>query len=110
MALAVLVLVGADPAPEVSVLDTRDFVLPILVRPGRQDEIRTVRVFVSTDEGTTWKVVGNFKPTDKDAPFAAPRDGSYWFAVQVVYRSGEADPKNLSDLRAAQKVLVKTER
>jgi hypothetical protein len=110
MALAVLALVGADPGPDVSVLDTRRFVLPILVRPDRRDEILSIRLYVSTDEGRNWKIVGEFKPTDDGAPFTAPRDGSYWFALQVISRGGTADPSEVRDLRPGQKVLVKTGR
>jgi len=108
--LALAALVSSYPDTDVVVVDYRDFALPISVRPDRRDAIASIRIFVSSDQGKTWKLVRDCRPDDEEVPFMAPQDGTYWFAIQIISTKGEADPKDLRDLQPAQKVRVDTER
>jgi hypothetical protein len=75
--------------------------------PGQDGE---VRLFVSEDQGKSWKHKKDYKPSDKQATFAAGRDGQHWFAVQVVFKAGNLEPAELDDLVSAMKVYVNSER
>jgi hypothetical protein len=91
-------------------IETRQFTLPILGKPVELANVEKVRLFVSEDQGKNWKHKNDYKPSDKRAIFSAPRDGQYWFAVQVVLKDGRREPAELEDLAPATKVYVNSER
>lgn len=96
---------GADA--DVTTLKTREFMLPLMVDPARQAEIASIHLCVSTDNGKTWKQVALALPSDTKIVYAAPRDGTYWFAVQVTGKDGKTLPAD-GDLLPLQKVVVDT--
>ena len=100
---------GADGAelPK-DVIETKylTFVIPVQVSPEGQKEIKTLRIFVSVDRAKTWKHFKDGKPGDKEFTFTAPRDGLYWFAVQVVRKDGTVEPGAVTDLTPNLKVFV----
>jgi hypothetical protein len=101
-----------DPAElsrDATEVQSRDFAMPLTLDPDRRDTVKEIRLFVSEDRGKTWKHEKDYKPTDKRVLFSAPRDGVYWFAVQVVSKDGKKDPAELNDLTPAQKVYVNTQ-
>jgi hypothetical protein len=101
---------AADPIElpkDVHEIQTRQFAMPVGFRPDLDpDKIETIRLFVSEDQGKTWKREKDFKPSDKLTDFTAPHDGLYWFAVQVVLKNGDSEPTKLDDLVPARKVYV----
>lgn len=90
-------------------VQVRQFAMPIGLATNYQDKIETVRLFVSRDQGKTWKHKKDYKPSDKQVFFTAPHDGLYWFAVQLVFKDGGKTPGDLEDLIPERKVYVNTE-
>ena len=70
--------------------------------------IRTVKLFVSADQGGTWQQDAAAPPTQESFVFTAKQDGPYWFHVQTVDLQGKTDPPNLVTEPPAMKVLIDT--
>src|SRR5690349_6964017 len=70
----------------------RDFAMPLLFDPNRLDTIERVGLFISEDRGKTWKHKQDCKPNEEQVTFTAPKDGLYWFALQVVLKDGKKEP------------------
>jgi hypothetical protein len=104
-------LLSGSSGPDVLTIHSRSFYIPIRVAPAWREQIKDIRVFVSTDDGKRWRRVGKCKPKDEaGVTFVAPRDGLYWFAVQTVTRTDEKEPRYRQDLVPRQKVRVEFER
>lgn len=95
---------------DVYLIQTRKFAMPLGIAPAYKDKIETLRFFVSKDQGKTWKHKKDYKPRDKEIIFTAPRDGHYWFALQIVLKDGSKKPDDLEDLDPMRKVYVNSER
>jgi hypothetical protein len=91
-------------------MPARKMAIPILLNKDRMNEVDKMNFYVSTDRGKNWKLHGEYKPTDIEALFEAPRDGSYWFALLIVFKDGHSEPANAHNLQAGQKVYVNTQR
>ncbi len=52
-------------------------------------------LYVSTDRGAHWNFYTKATPNQGQIPFRTNVDGEYWFAVQVVNRSGEKYPDKI---------------
>jgi hypothetical protein len=91
-------------------VEARDFALPVRIDPARRAGIAKVRLFVSRDAGKTWEHYKDTGPDEDRERFMAPRDGTYWFAVQVVLKDDGKDPPDLKDLVPAMKVHVNSAR
>jgi hypothetical protein len=91
-------------------IQRRRFAMPICVNRDGRDKIEKFRLFVSEDQGKTWKHEKDYKLSDNLVLFAAPRDGLYWFAVQKVLKDGDSDPAERDDLVPAMKVYVNSKR
>ena len=106
-----LVPIGPND-PDVSVIPTREFEIPLRVR--RPESVKEVTLYVSSDEGKTWRKHASIDPNVPKSnslrlfSFRAPTDGHYWFKVQVRKRSGELEPADLAAAPVGQKVLVRT--
>ena len=67
------------------------FALPVggdLDRAG----LAAVRLYRSTDAGTSWEPAGTFAPATSRIEQEVPRDGDYWFAVRGLDRGGQTRP------------------
>jgi hypothetical protein len=114
LAFALLGL-GFVPEPielsrDVVVVEARQFDFPVEINPEFKGKIKCVRLFASEDKGKTWKHKKDCKPTDKHISFTAPRDGLYYFALQVVFKDGTGKPEDVADLTPGMKVYVNRER
>jgi len=113
---AFMLLIPAFAAEPIEVPDdvaevtTRTFAMPIRIAPDRRDRIERIRFFVSLDRGKTWKHKQDCKAVDGQVCFKAPKDGVYWFALQVVLKSGKREPSEVDNLTPAMKVYVNSER
>src|SRR5262249_49562713 len=87
---------------------SRSFTFPIAWDRERQAELQKARLFVSDDQGTTWRSVSEHKPGDTKAPFKAERDGVLWFALQLQLKSGAYEPATPERLTPAMKVRIVT--
>src|SRR5262245_64155729 len=108
LALALLAVASAAPPvelpPDVTEIQTQECRFTLRLGPGRKAEVTQVRLFVSADRGETWKHHKDYKPTDEEMAFRAPRDGVYWFACQVVLKDGTSVPSGKEDLAPSAKV------
>jgi hypothetical protein len=104
---------ASDPAElpkDVYEIETRQFAMPLGGKSDDRAKIEKILLFVSEDQGKNWKHKKGYKPSDRQATFTAPRDGQYWFAVQVVLKDGNREPAELDDLAPQMKVYVNSER
>jgi hypothetical protein len=80
------------PAP----IATRQTIFSIpftLPRAGSPDqEPAEVRLFVSSDYGTSWAIAARVEPTQTSFTYRAPHDGEYWFAIRTVDKLGHVKP------------------
>jgi hypothetical protein len=107
----VLLVCLASPAqaadPPVFNLKTRTFRVPVQIE-SRRGDIELVLLFVSTDQGKTWNECGVIGPDEDAFRYAAPADGTYWFAVQIALKNKTREPADFRLLEPALKVVVET--
>lgn len=113
-ALAFLgVSLAGDPIElpkDVYEIPSRRFAMPLRIGPDNREKIEKIRLFVSEDQGKTWKKKKNYKPSATRVVFTAPRDGQYWFAIQVVRKDGGMRPSDQDNLVPLMKVYINSER
>lgn len=114
---AYLVLAAATGAPEApanpayeGALNQTRFEIPIRVVAERRQEIRSLELYCSTNQGKTWDMVKTATPADSGFPFTAPADGIYWFIVIVRDLQNRPEPPSPYKAAVGQKVLVKTQK
>ncbi len=90
-------------------LEAREFLLPLRVKQDAEGQIERIRLYMSQNGGKTWTHVKDAKATDDNIRYKAPKDGLFYFALQIVYRNGKCEPAELNQLTAQQKVYVNTE-
>lgn len=83
------------------------FRIPYIVDADAKAKADHIRIFVSTDQGKSWKHESDIEPGE-DLKFQAPRDGLYWLAVQTVWKDGRTSPVEVRS--ASVKVFVNTKR
>src|SRR5262249_53961871 len=107
-AALVLGLLAAAPEPEPIELNTRSFEVPVATRPDRRAEVKELLLYVSDDQGKTWRLAERITPDRTGFVFTAPKDGVYWFSVAIIDKQGRQDPADVSKEPPGQKVLVRT--
>src|SRR5262245_34153399 len=78
--------------PDVCAVKSAKFEIPIKVDPERKQEIRALELYVSTNQGRNWEMVGAASPAQSGFQFTAPVDGLYWFTVQTTDVQGRKEP------------------
>jgi uncharacterized protein (TIGR03067 family) len=87
-------------------LRERHFSIPFaFTEPAR---VELVNLFVSEDEGRSWRPVDSAAPNQKQFRYRAAKDGTYWFAVQSVSPEGTLCPARNEELTPGIKVCVDT--
>jgi hypothetical protein len=105
-----LACLGVSAAPEDSaILNSRDFTIPIRIDAERRQDVRELKLYCSRDLGRTWELVAAAPPEREAFPYRAPADGTYWFTVQVIDRTGKPSPTSPFDVPPGLKVRVDTE-
>jgi hypothetical protein len=108
MALAGLLMLSAGALPA-EVVPLREKAIQIPIELNKPAVVRELYLFVSTDQGRTWRQDGYATPDKKFFPFYAREDGIYWFQMQVVHKDGTKDPADLNQMKPALAVLVDTQ-
>jgi hypothetical protein len=114
---AMVLLLAMSAAPPALMIDEdvceiefKGFTIPITIDPRRAKEVGRIQCFVSSDQGKTWKPCGLYKKGTTGVDFLAPRDGVYWFALQITGTDGRKEPESVAKLVPGQKVLVNSEK
>jgi hypothetical protein len=109
LALAWLFLVaGQSPPVDTWPINQRNFKIPIVIDPARRTELKELTLWVSEDQGRTWRETAAVGPDQTDFMFYAPNDGVYWFTLCVVDKQGNRDPADIAKAPVRQKILVDT--
>ena len=79
-------------AGEVMDWDGLTMKIPIDYNPTRRDEIRSLHLYVSADRGATWAQHTECGTDRSHFDFTAPKDGEYWFVMQILNKDGRKEP------------------
>jgi len=96
------------PDEETAYLKQRVFRIPIEVATEKNEAIRELRLYVSSDRGATWTRVANVPPSQKTFTFRARVDGEYWFGLSYVDDQGNVEPSDMRAQPPGLKVVVDT--
>ncbi len=99
--------VSAPADASVYTVQHRAFRVPVQIE-SRRTEIEQIVLFVSTDQGKSWKEAGAIGPDEDSFRYVAPADGSYWFAVQIALKNKTKEPAETGLFEPALKVAVET--
>ncbi len=72
--------------------------------------IEHVQLYVSEDQGRSWKHTATVAPAARTFHFEASHDGWYWFTVRTVDKAGRSYPLSLEGVPPGLKVCVDTQR
>src|SRR5260370_34655771 len=67
-------------------------------------QLQEVRLYVSEDQGQSWRKYSSVAPEQRGFTFRAERDGPYWFTVQTVDLAGRLNPPNVQGPQPQQGV------
>jgi hypothetical protein len=106
----VLLICLAPPAPDMAepavyTIRQRSFRVPVSVET-RRGEVDQITLFVSIDQGKTWREAGVIGPDEDAFRYRAAADGVYWFAVQIQLKNGMKEPADMRMLQPELKVSV----
>jgi hypothetical protein len=76
---------------------------------GNERRLQEVQLWVSTDQGQTWRSGGAVGPDQRGFNFRADRDGLYWFVARTVDLQGQAHPATLQGAAPHLRVCVDTQ-
>ncbi len=106
--LACLCLAVGTGTAEVIPLNNNKFEIPIRIVPEKRQEIQTLELYASTNQGKNWDLVATATPDQQAFAFTAPADGLYWFSVRVIDHNKHAEPPDIMTAPVGQKILVDT--
>jgi hypothetical protein len=108
--LASLLSGGPSRAQTNGITYLRDpvFRIPFVPEPGA-GRLQEVILYVSEDQGQSWRRVGSARPEERGVSFRAPHDGLYWFTAQTVDATGRSNPQTLQGAQPQLKVIVDTQ-
>jgi len=97
------------PDDGVVLMEQQVFHLPVKIDEQVRKQLKTIRLWTSTNRGKTWAVTYKTPPTQTYFTVRAPRDGLYWFNVQTVSKDGREVPADITKEPPGLRVLVKRE-
>lgn len=100
----------AAPAPRAKVVYNkgRSFRIPFNVEDEDRPRIREVQLYVSEDQGLSWRPAGVTAPDQPSFPFRAGRDAEFWFAVRTRDIKGRLFPGSDATVEPSLRVVVDT--
>lgn len=102
-------LFAGDPVPPPTYnINTRQFKIPVHVKPDKRDQIDHLRIYISANQGKTWRPFAKATPDEDHFTFTAPKDGLYWFVLQTVDKDHRKDPPDIRKVDAVLRVQVDT--
>ncbi|HMP01895.1 MAG TPA: hypothetical protein PKC45_05275 [Gemmatales bacterium] len=104
-------LAGAE---EPFYLPDREMKIPVTLPPAAKGEVEKLALFVSSDEGKTWRQEVTLPPSGEAVGmgfhYIAPTDGLYWFNVAYINRQGKMEPADIGAVPPQMKLVVDTQR
>jgi hypothetical protein len=91
----------------ISYADKPTFRIPFDI-DGADRTLQEVQLWISEDQGQTWRNGGAVSPSQRGFDFRADHDGLYWFIARTVSTQGQAHPVNLQSAPPGLKVCVDT--
>ncbi len=103
-------LVGVSPlsaqGPEEIIYNRQTlFRIPFDFTPG-SGRLRQVKLYVSEDQGQTWRLYSTAEPPQQEFVFRAQRDGLYWFTTQTLGLDNRLYPPVVEGVRPDLRVCV----
>ncbi|WP_074317092.1 hypothetical protein [Singulisphaera sp. GP187] len=105
--------IAAPPSTRASRVPTlyhknRSFRIPFNVDPAERSRLKEVQLWVSNDDGFTWKPNTSTTPDRPSFTFKATEDNEYWFAVRTLDTEGRLFPSDNDQVEPSMKVIVDT--
>lgn len=97
-----------SPPQDHTVINSRTFSVPVTISPLAREEVQELLLYVSQNEGKSYKRIASAKPGTKTFHVNVPEDGTYWFKVAYQDRQGVQHPEVMT-APAELKVRVETE-
>jgi hypothetical protein len=91
------------PANGITYARQTSFFIPFVTGSGER-QLHEVRLYVSEDQGQTWRKYASVGPEQRGFNFRAEHDGLYWFTVQTVDLAGRLDPAVVQGIQPQQGV------
>ena len=98
-----------DPTPDLKRLTTnlKAFGVPFKINADN-DAFIEVQLYLSRDQGKTWKFYARQTTDQEEFPFEADQDGEYWFALKTLNRDRQLLPSG--DPSPQLKIVVDTDK
>ncbi|AGA25482.1 hypothetical protein Sinac_1083 [Singulisphaera acidiphila DSM 18658] len=105
--------IAAPPSTRASRVPTlyhknRSFRIPFNVDPAERSRLKEVQLWVSNDDGFTWKPKASTTPDRPSFTFKATEDDEYWFAVRTLDTQDRLFPSDDEPVEPSMKVIVDT--
>jgi hypothetical protein len=91
-------------------LPSRAITIPLSANGFSPEKSERLRIWASDDCGRTWKLHSELQATASRFDFIAPRDGQYWFTIQIALKDGKFDPATLDHPKEIVKVYANANR
>lgn len=97
-----------DSNDSVDYVNEREWSIPVTLNEQIKRDAASLSLFVSADQGKTWKKETSVMPDEKFFKFNAGLDGQYWFSVAYTDRNGKQNPTDPAMMSAMLKMVVDT--
>ncbi len=88
-------LVADDAASgDVCFMSDREIRIPVNLQADARKDVEKLMLYLSTDQGKSWRQEVAIPPTDESFEFRAPQDGVYWFKVSFRDKQGRTYPSD----------------
>jgi hypothetical protein len=106
-----MLLTGQAPASDVVYTKLRVGDLPAEIDPARRDEVRELRLYISSDQGRSWYLASRCFPGKSSFKYDLKADGEYWLQVATVNQQGKQEPDDagIYKLPPKMKMIVDTQ-
>jgi hypothetical protein len=94
----------------VVIMRTKSFRVPTgESRPERLSQIKELRLYISSDEGVTWKIAGRIDPTQRHFDCCVEKDGYYCLAIRTTEQNGDIVPNENKKLVPVMRIVVRSD-
>lgn len=82
------------------------FQIPFEIDPADKPFLKSIELYVSSDQGRSWRLSTATTPSSKSFKFRAVSDGEYWFAVRTLDVEGRYNPGDDKPIMPDWRVVV----